>query len=74
MSDERNQRVAERFQMAMSLYELAEDMLRHKLRRKHPEASAEEIDLRVLEWRLHRPGAEYGDGPGQPVPWPRARG
>ncbi len=73
MSNERSRRAAERFQMALSLYELAEDMLRQKLRRKHPEASAEEIDQRVLEWRLHRPGAEFGDAPGQPVPWPRPR-
>lgn len=68
-----SQRAAERFQLALALYELAEEMLRQKLRRKHPHASAEEIDQRVIEWRLHRPGAEFGDGPGQVVPWPRSR-
>ncbi len=73
MADASSQRAAERFQLALSLYELAENMLRQKLRRKHPEASAEEIDLRVAEWRLRRPGAEFGDGPGQPVAWPRPR-
>lgn len=71
MATEQSRRAAERFQLALSLYELAEEMLRQKLRRKYPEASAEEIDLRVIEWRLRRPGAEFGDGPGHPIPWPR---
>lgn len=73
MADERSRKAAERFQMAMHLYELAEAMLRQKLRRQYPEASAEEIDQRVIEWRLHRPGAEFGDGPGVPIVWPRQR-
>lgn len=71
MPSERNRRAAERFQTALALYELAEEMLRQKVRREHPEASEEEIEQHVVEWRLHRPGAEFGDGPGLPVPWPR---
>jgi hypothetical protein len=71
MGENSSHRAAERFQLALSLYELAEDMLRQKLRRTRPHASAEEIDLSVLEWRQRRPGAEFGDGQGQAVTWPR---
>jgi Rv0078B-related antitoxin len=65
--------VAERFQLAMELCELAEDMLRAKLRRKHPGSSAEEIEAMVDAWFMTRPGAEEGDAEGRPVPWPRSR-
>ncbi|WP_437679640.1 hypothetical protein [Sorangium sp. So ce131] len=65
------QQVAERFRVAMALYELGEQMLRQKVRRQHPEAGDDEVDARVAEWLHRRPGAELGDAEGCPVPWPR---
>jgi len=61
----------ERFGLALDLFDLAERMLRQKLRRKHPEATGADIDVMVGRWLEHRPGAEHGDGEGTPVPWPR---
>jgi hypothetical protein len=58
--------------LAFELSDLAETMLRQTLRRKHPEAGEDRIEAMVLEWRLRRPGAEYGDCEGRPVPWPRS--
>ncbi len=63
--------IAARFQTILALFETAEAMLRQKLRRKHPEASEAEIEAQVREWLQRRPGAEYGDGVGVPVAWPR---
>ena len=64
---------AERFRMALALYELGERMLRQKLRRQRPDASEAEIDALIADWLHRRPGAELGDGEGRPVPWPRRR-
>lgn len=74
MSSEHAQRIAERFQLALDLYDLSERMLRQKLRRKHPQGTDAEIDAKVDEWLAHRPGAEQGDGDGTPIAWPRQRG
>jgi Rv0078B-related antitoxin len=48
---------------------VAEAMKRQSLRRRHPGLRAEEIEKLMDEWRLTRPGAEDGDGPGRPAPW-----
>lgn len=71
MPSDRNRRAAERFQMALSLYELAEEMVRQNFRRKHPQASNEEVEAAVHAWQLRRPGAEFGDADGVPIAWPR---
>jgi hypothetical protein len=63
--------IAARFQTTLALFEMGETMLRQKLRRKHPEASAAEIEAHVREWLARRPGAEHGDAVGRPVAWPR---
>ncbi len=55
----------------MELYDLAEAMVRQRLRRESPDASDAEIEAGVSAWRLRRPGAEHGDCPGRVVPWPR---
>jgi hypothetical protein len=73
MDANRSQRAAERFQMALALYDLGEQMLRQKLLRKHPQASPAEIEALLAAWREHRPGAELGDGEGRPIPWPPER-
>jgi hypothetical protein len=55
---------------ALDLFELGENMLRQRLRRERPQASEEEIEEAVRVWRTSRPGAELGDAPGSPRPWP----
>ena len=62
---------AERLRIAFELFEFAEAMVRQNWRRKHPGASEAELDAAVIAWLSRRPGAEYGDAEGHPVPWPR---
>ena len=57
----------ERFVVALELTELAEDMLRSRLRRTHPEYTAADIEREVDAWYAHRPGAEHGNAAGRPV-------
>ena len=71
MSTEKADLIAKRFQTTLALFELGEAMLRQKLKRKYPHATEAEIDSQVREWLERRPGAEYGDGVGRPVAWPR---
>jgi hypothetical protein len=63
--------VAERLRLALELSELGEAIFRQRLRRKNPNATDDDVDAWVAEWRLRRPGAENGDASGRPVPWPR---
>jgi hypothetical protein len=63
--------VARRMRLALDLAELGEAMLRQRLRRKHPSATPDEIESKVIAWRSQRPGAEHGDAEGRPAPWPR---
>jgi hypothetical protein len=66
-----DQRAArERFRAALDLFDLAEQMLRQKLRRKHPGLTEAELEASFAEWVRRRPGAEHGDGEGIPVSWP----
>jgi hypothetical protein len=62
---------ARRMRLALDLAELGEAMLRTRLARKHPGATAEEVEAMVVAWRSRRPGAERGDGEGRSVAWPR---
>jgi hypothetical protein len=57
-----------RMQVAFDLFETAQIIMRQNLRRRHPELKDAEIERRLIEWRHRRPGAEYGDGVGRPVP------
>jgi hypothetical protein len=57
--------------LAFELASLGEAMLRQRLRRHQPGLSEGEIDALVDAWRQRRPGAEYGDAEGRPIPWPR---
>jgi hypothetical protein len=56
---------ADRLRTALELVDLAERMLRAKLRRDHPRMSAAEIERRIDDWYLRRPGAEHGDAVGR---------
>jgi len=62
---------ARRFRLALDLFRTGEELMRQKLRREHPDLSAREIEARLAEWLQERPGAEFGDARGKPVPWPR---
>ena len=57
---------AEALRAAFDLYEFGESLMRQNLRREHPGASDAEIELRIREWLLKRPGAEEGDASGRP--------
>ncbi len=62
---------AQRLEEALELADLAEEMLRLKLRRTHPAASDAEIERLIDEWYLSRPGAEHGDTEGRLIELPR---
>jgi hypothetical protein len=47
------------------MYEFGEQMYRARLRRERPDATVGEIEERVREWRLDRPGAPMGDAVGR---------
>lgn len=56
--------VLSRMRTAFDLFDLALKMQRENLRRRHPDATPEEIDRRLGEWLRSRPGAELGDASG----------
>ena len=62
-----------KLETALELADLAERMVRERLRRAHPDESDDEIERRVLAWLHTRPGAEQGDAAGRVVPLPRSR-
>jgi hypothetical protein len=62
-----------RFQTLADLAELAEAMVRARLRREDPEAGDELIEARVEAWLATRPGAEDGDAEGNVIAWPRRK-
>lgn len=60
-----------RLRVALELHEAGTEMKRLQLRRENPGAEEAEIQRLLAAWMSHRPGAEFGDGEGRPVPWPR---
>lgn len=62
---------AEGLGIALDLFAAAEALIRQKLRRRQPEACPDEIEAGIVAWLAERPGAENGDAPGHPAPWPR---
>jgi len=59
----------ERLRMALDLYPVGVDLQRQRLRRAHPDESDEQIEARLLSWRLRE--GEPCDGEGKTIPWPR---
>jgi hypothetical protein len=55
---------ASKLRTCFALHEAGVAIMRENLRRKHPQASPEEIDQMLAEWLQTRPGAEHGDGVG----------
>jgi hypothetical protein len=62
---------AARLRTAFDLFVAGRRMMRQNLRRRHPEASEQEIDQLLAAWMSDRPGAEHGDAVGKLVSWPR---
>ena len=71
MDDASDAAAAARLRLAFELFEFGESMKREQLRREHPDESDAEIEARLVAWLHDRPGAEFGDATGVPVPWPR---
>jgi hypothetical protein len=71
MSETRAETPTERLRMTFELIDVAERMLRQRLRRESPGMSEQALEARVNAWYERRPGAELGDGEGISVAWPR---
>ncbi len=65
--------LADRLAMTFDLFEFGVELMASNLRRRHPDATPDEIERLLEAWLAHRPGAELGDGPGVPVPLARFR-
>jgi hypothetical protein len=63
----------DRLLATFDLFEFGVEMMAATLRRRHPEASPEQIELMLEAWLLERPGAEEGDAPGVPISIERFR-
>jgi hypothetical protein len=64
---------AERLAQALEMFEFGVEMMAANLRRRHPEATPEQIDQLVDQWLAERPGAEHGDSDGVPISLDRFR-
>lgn len=60
---------ADRLRLAMAMQREGIELMRRNLQRKHPHATAEELDGMLDAWLLSR----EPDAPGRPVPWPRTK-
>jgi hypothetical protein len=58
---------------ALELADLAERMVRARIRREHPNLSERDVEARVLAWLHERPGGEPGDVEGRPIEVARRR-
>ncbi len=58
----------QRLQLALDLCDEGVEIMRANLHRRHPHLQAPEIERLLCEWLQERPGAECGDGWGEPVP------
>lgn len=58
---------SEKLVVALDLAEVGYEMMHENLRRRHPDASDDEIQRLLTEWLHDRPGAEHGDGVGRPA-------
>ena len=71
MSDRETAR--DRLLAAFEMFEFGVEMMAATLRRRHPDASPEQIEEMLDAWLAERPGAEDGDGPGVAVSLERFR-
>ncbi|HEY6173608.1 MAG TPA: hypothetical protein VIX73_04155 [Kofleriaceae bacterium] len=63
----------DRLLVAFEMFEFGVEMKAAALRRRHPDASPEQLEHMLETWLAERPGAEHGDGPGVPVSLERFR-
>ena len=56
---------AQKLKIVFDLFDAGVDLMRQNIRRSFPEATPEEVDRRLQEWLLTRPGAEHGDCEGR---------
>ena len=61
----------DKMRTALELSDLAVQIMRQNLRRRHPGASEAEVAAMLRQWMHTRPGAEHGDTVGRPIDWPR---
>jgi len=59
--------IADAFRTTLDLFDAGLDLMRQNLRRSHPAASDEQIQMLLQQWLLERPGAESGDCPGRAI-------
>lgn len=71
MYETRAETPTERLRATFELIDIAERMLRQRLRRESPGMTEQALEARVSAWYERRPGAEFGDGEGISVAWPR---
>ncbi len=71
MSEPGRETPSEKLRIAFALIDVAERMIRQRLRRESPAISEQVLEERVGAWYARRPGAEFGDGVGIPAAWPR---
>jgi len=71
MSESGHETPTEKLRITFALIDVAERMLRQRLRREFPEISEQLLEERVGAWYARRPGAEFGDAVGIPAAWPR---
>jgi hypothetical protein len=64
MKPVRDQAMMARVKATFDLNEAAEAMMRQNLRRRFPQESADQIELRIVAWLQDRPGAPHGDAGG----------
>ena len=54
--------------LALEMFDLGVSIKEESLRREHPDLSERELEERLREWVQTRPGGEFGDCSGRPVP------
>lgn len=59
----RDPQLEERLHAVFDLYELAEQMMRMKIRRRHPELTDEEVERRLIRWLEKRPDHDLESEP-----------
>jgi hypothetical protein len=64
---------AARLELALEMFDDGVAIMRENLVRTHPAWSSDQIDAALDAWLAHRPGAEHGDGVGEPGTWPRSK-
>lgn len=68
-----NETARDKLRVAFELIDVADRMLRLRLRRECPRLSDEALEDGIAEWYGQRRGAELGDAEGVPGQWPRRR-